>query len=403
MKNNKLLKVCTFGLITLTLFAGCQKTEGKVSKMKKNDEISYSSDVNIVKDYYTIELYQYKDNESLLKAYKDEIDYQKGISEKVEVITNTDNVCEMKLYIKPGEAAPAAMEESYSYVLFIKNDTDYIAVYQNTKSSDKSGMIKIGKEIKNKFDGKKDYKKLFDEYAKENNLNVTDNIFDNEALALDGCVYAINGTNSYTITYSGSTAKVSQVKKEKFLLNDTEDKVFAVGKSDDGKTVWTLDLGTEDRVVNDEEWLYIKVTTDNVYLGYNGIIECRNLQTGKLKWTSEMQIGWAVDNLIETEKTIFVFTGEGKETITLINAKNGKPIYDYLDVSRYLKSEKIADDYYDIVPESAKLEGDILTVKVTDDGNDSSVIEAGKEYKVETMGYLKINIKDYSVKFEKAK
>ena len=402
MKNNKIFKVCTLGLITLALFTGCQKDGENVSKMKKNDKISYSSDVNIIKDYYNIELYQFKDSKSLLKEYKEQIEYQKNISEKVNVITDTENIYEATTFITPGEKAPAATEDNYGYLLFIKNDTDYVVVYSSSTSKDKSEMIDIGKKIKAKFEGEKDFKKVFDEYAKENNLNVTDSIYDKDALESDGCTYAINGSNSYTITYSGTNGKVTKIKKDFFELNDTENKVFVVGKNDDEKTIWTLDLGTAEKAIEDE-WLYSKVTTDNVYLGYNGIIECRNLQTGKLKWISEMQIGWSIDNLIETEKTIFVFTGDGKENIFAINAKNGKQISKKFDVSQYIKSEKFEDDYYDIVPDSAKLDGDILTVKVTDDGNPYSVYDDNKEYKVELMGYLKINVNDYSIKFEKVK
>ena len=100
---------------------------------------------------YTVEYFEFEDEESATKEFKSQVDYQKGVASKTDVILDNENVYEAVNTIEPSEKAPAATETSYSYLLFIKEGNKYMSIYENSKDTTKEDMKKIGTDIKNQL------------------------------------------------------------------------------------------------------------------------------------------------------------------------------------------------------------------------------------------------------------
>ena len=382
----KLTALCFLILFTLT---GCNDNEGKVNKIKKEESKAVSIKQEDILHYYKIEYYKFKDNESLLKDYNNTVSYRKKEDESdlinVKILEEEDNIFEVHETMLPGETMHE--ENTYSYNLIIKNDTEYIYISDFSFDSDIEFMKEVSKEFKQYASKYKTLKEAYDKFCEDKGLSIfstEDGVSDN------GCIEYIESTNEYTVVQYDEKGKVDKVVLENIELTDGKVKTLAVAKTYDGKRVWSLDLGISEKSINYKDSIFVYKGEKFVYFGYNFDLFARDIRTGKLMWSPTEATGTNFKKIIEAEKNIYVFEKQDDTEYTLIVFDyNGESIA-YLNFNTYVSYN---DKYYQIKDvESAKLEKDKIIIDVYENKKYTNIV-----------GKLIIDTKTNEIEFEKNK
>ena len=391
---NKIFKLSTIVMIVVMLFTGCKKKEGEVTKIKKNEEIQYAesskNDLNIITDddFYSLEYYKFKNNESLLELYNDQINIIKNndYATKIDMLKDDENTF---------EAITKIQDESlngvyYKYVYFAKNNNEFISIYQISQNSDKSNMKEIRSQIEDMISANSDYMKVFDDYSKENDLVITDFKYNEDD---SKCLVSLNASNSKTESYNGENRKVKVVEFEQFDLGPERLKLMIVARNSENKTIWSNDMGVLPKFSGDFQ--IDLVQGEKYYYLFNvDTITAHDIQTNEVIWSTKVNIYFPT--MIETNGKLFVLnvgdaSNNDREFIVYDN-KTGKKIYNN-NYTEFFKKNDLDDELCNIDYLSFKIKNNniILDVTVPDEKNEKDV----------KIGVLKINTNDYSVKFEK--
>ena len=320
----EVFKVFVLGLIGLTLFTGCNKKES-VKKLKKNEEvINYEEQLKISEnESYSVEYYKFKNQDSLLKEYNSFIEsltsYSIEEQKNVDVITKEDNIYE-------GMHMPNKDDEEnlfYRYILLIKNDKELIVIFQASENEDKTYIKEIGNKIKNEAEFNNDYRKIFEDYAEENNLTVTSS---NDLV--ENCEVELNAAKSDVVIYSGSNRKVETVDFDGIELTADKFKIIAVAKNSDDQIIWSFDVGFVPKFSSAPE-ISIKKGDKYVYATIIDTLEIRDIQTGKIIHSVKLDVEAPYLEMIEYKDKLFLVKGGHVDcdTLYVIDIKNGKVLY----------------------------------------------------------------------------
>ena len=391
---NKIFKLNIIVMIIVMLFTGCKKKEGEVTKIKKNEEIQYAesskNDLNIITDddFYSLEYYKFKNNESLLELYNDQINIIKNndYATKIDMLKDDENTF---------EAITKIQDESlngvyYKYVYFAKNNNEFISIYQISQNSDKSNMKEIRSQIEDMISANSDYMKVFDDYSKENDLVITDFKYNEDD---SKCLVSLNASNSKTESYNGENRKVKVVEFEQFDLGPERLKLMIVARNSENKIIWSNDMGVLPKFSGDFQ--IDLVQGEKYYYLFNvDTITAHDIQTNEVIWSTKVNIYFPT--MIETNGKLFVLnvgdaSNNDREFIVYDN-KTGKKIYNN-NYTEFFKKNDLDDELCNIDYLSFKINNNniILDVTFPDEKNEKDV----------KIGVLKINTNDYSVKFEK--
>ena len=391
---NKIFKLNIIVMIIVMLFTGCKKKEGEVTKIKKNEEIQYAesskNDLNIITDddFYSLEYYKFKNNESLLELYNDQINIIKNndYATKIDMLKDDENTF---------EAITKIQDESlngvyYKYVYFAKNNNEFISIYQISQNSDKSNMKEIRSQIEDMISANSDYMKVFDDYSKENDLVITDYKYNEDD---SKCLVSLNASNSKTESYNGENRKVKVVEFEQFDLGPERLKLMIVARNSENKIIWSNDMGVLPKFSGDFQ--IDLVQGEKYYYLFNvDTITAHDIQTNEVIWSTKVNIYFPT--MIETNGKLFVLnvgdaSNNDREFIVYDN-KTGKKIYNN-NYTEFFKKNDLDDELCNIDYVSFKIKNNniILDVTFPDEKNEKDV----------KIGVLKINTNDYSVKFEK--
>ena len=391
---NKIFKLNIIVMIIVMLFTGCKKKEGEVTKIKKNEEIQYAesskNDLNIITDddFYSLEYYKFKNNESLLELYNDQINIIKNndYATKIDMLKDDENTF---------EAITKIQDESlngvyYKYVYFAKNNNEFISIYQISQNSDKSNMKEIRSQIEDMISANSDYMKVFDDYSKENDLVITDFKYNEDD---SKCLVSLNASNSKTESYNGENRKVKVVEFEQFDLGPERLKLMIVARNSENKIIWSNDMGVLPKFSGDFQ--IDLVQGEKYYYLFNvNEITAHDIQTNEVIWSTKVNIYFPT--MIETNGKLFVLnvgdaSNNDREFIVYDN-KTGKKIYNN-NYTEFFKKNDLDDELCNIDYLSFKINNNniILDVTFPDEKNEKDV----------KIGVLKINTNDYSVKFEK--
>lgn len=390
---NKIFKLSTIVMIVVMLFTGCKKKEGEVTKIKKNEEIQYvenSNGMNTITndDYYSLEYYKYNNKSSLEQLYNEQINIIRynDYATNIDILKEDGNTFEAITKIQ-GEAVDGIY---YKYVYFIKNESEFISIYQISQNSDKSKMKEIRSQIEEKILKSSNYKKVFYEYSKENDLVITDyeyNVDDSK------CLVSLNASNSKTESYNGENRKVKVVEFEQFDLGPERLKLMIVARNNENKIIWLNDMGVLPKFSGDFQ--IDLVQGEKYYYLFNvDMITAHDIQTNEVIWSSKVNLYFPT--MIESNGKLFVFGFEylNSNEFAVFDAKNGKKINHSKNYDEVLKQNKSSDEYYDIDFTSIRVEDNNIVFDVT--SYDQKVEKYAKK------GVFKISINDYSVKFEKS-
>lgn len=390
---NKIFKLSTIVMIVVMLFTGCKKKEGEVTKINKNEEIQYvenSNGMNTITndDYYSLEYYKYNNKSSLEQLYNEQINIIRynDYATNIDILKEDGNTFEAITKIQ-GEAFDGIY---YKYVYFIKNESEFISIYQISQNSDKSKMKEIRSQIEEKILKSSNYKKVFDEYSKENDLVITDykyNVDDSK------CLVSLNASNSKTESYNGENRKVKVVEFEQFDLGPERLKLMIVARNNENKIIWSNDMGVLPKFSGDFQ--IDLVQGEKYYYLFNvNEITAHDIQTNEVIWSTKVNIYFPT--MIETNGKLFVLnvgdaSNNDREFIVYDN-KTGKKIYNN-NYTEFFKKNDLDDELCNIDYVSFKIKNNniILDVTFPDEKNEKDV----------KIGVLKINTNDYSVKFEK--
>lgn len=388
-----IFRVCILGLVGLTLFTGCNNKD-KVEKIKKNEEaINYEEQIK-EKEYYSVEYYKFKSKSTLLEEYNDVIsmltEYDADVS-KVVTLTKEDNVYEAIIT----QDSENLVSVYYEYLLLIKNDKEFISVFQSSKNEDKTNMKEIGEKIKNSISSGKDFRTVFDDYAKENKLIVTSEGFYKSSM--DNCETALNASNSEVVLYTGSNKKVETVDFDTIDLAAEKCKIIAVAKNSDGQVIWSFDVGIIPKYAGGP-FINIEKGDKYVYYTIGNSLDILDIQTGKVIRTVEFDDLVAFNYLIEYKDKLFLIRGDMTSTDTLyvVDINNGKILkkineFNIHDIIRKEKNIEIEENLsFDI--KNVKKENDkiYLDVNTLDENGD----------KKDIIGTLTIDYNDYSIKYD---
>lgn len=103
-------------------------------------------------DGYSLELFVFEYNDSSIKKYNEQNNYQLEVHnvEKLIGTSNTDKYDYYEAILVPNlEKAPAATGNEYNYIYQLRIDNFYISLFETSTISDKTKMINIVKELKN--------------------------------------------------------------------------------------------------------------------------------------------------------------------------------------------------------------------------------------------------------------
>lgn len=388
--NNKIFKVFALGISATILTTGCQSNENKVDKIQKNEEIDYSigdinnnsgkyfSDELQIDNLYYVRYFEFENKEELLKNYNESINSDKEKSIVVNEITNSDNIYEVILKYDKDDAT---IKDIYKYILFIKNDKGYIKISESLSSKDKSNIIKLGSKVKENISNS-DMKKFVEE--RFGNLTPVLNV-EKVSSATEQIFYV----NQNSVSYANTEGKVETIKKEVIDMSDGNVKISIVARNSQNETIWTINMGVVQKgidkkynVIKGDKYFYM--TSGGVL--FNGVVEARNLQSGKVIWQSEEQI-FNIINLEETKEKVFVFSESDNEyNFVILDKKNGKTL-DKSKIDKIIYNN--SNNYYINNLDSLKIVDSNLVVNVYKDEKSKDLV-----------GYLKININDYTSKFE---
>lgn len=395
--NNKIYKLFSLILILLVIATGCKNNEGKVNKIKKQDDLNNSESIkqeNIL-HYYDIIYSKYNDNKKLLEDYNNKISNYKENSNNIELINNDENMYEAFLTLIP------IMSESmsgphYTYILIIKNNNEYIELNDYTTDGDKTYMQGISKELKRYIAKYNTLKEAFDAYSKDYNLSI-----DNTGIEDSSITEYLSASNEYTVVQYDKNGIVESVVLENIDLTNGKVKTLAVGKSKDKKRVWSLDLGISDKSINYKDTLCVSLGKKYAYVAHDGIIDARDINTGKLVWQSPDEVGFYFEKVIETDNYVLGFRRDGQGIVAVgLNINNGS--LQMMDsINSYDKELKKWYNKYDL--KNLKVSNDIVELSVLYDGNDSSVYDENTKYQEKVVGTVTIDIKNKSITFNKTK
>jgi len=387
----EVFKVFVLGLIGLTLFTGCNKKES-VKKLKKNEEvINYEEQVNKNEDEsYSIEYYKFKTKDTLLDEYNDVIymltEYDDYVS-KVDVLTNEDNIYEAIIT----QGSENLVNVYYEYVLLIKNDKEFISVFQTSKNEDKTFIKEIGKKIKNELSFNNNFREVFEDYAEENQLVITSEGFYKSSM--DNCETALNASNSEVVIYTGSNRKVETVEFDQIDLAAEKYKIIAVAKNSDGQVIWSFEVGLAPKYAGGP---FINIVKGDKYVYYTigNKLEIRDIQTGKIIRTVTFDEDMSFNDMIEYKDKLFIIRGEMASTTTLfvLDIENGKILnktdkFDpYIISKSNVEKETVAFDIESVKKEDNKIKIDINSIES----------ETDKKIK---KGTVTIDYNDYSVNY----
>ena len=110
-----------------------------------------TSAISATGDGYSLELFVFKDNDSSIKEYNEQNNYQLEVNnvEKLIGTSNTDKYDYYEAILVPNlEKAPAATGNEYDYIYQLRIDNFYISLFETSTISDKTKMINIAKELK---------------------------------------------------------------------------------------------------------------------------------------------------------------------------------------------------------------------------------------------------------------
>lgn len=390
---NKIFKLSTIVMIVVMLFTGCKKKEGEVTKINKNEEIQYvenSNGMNTITndDYYSLEYYKYNNKSSLEQLYNEQINIIRynDYATKIDMLKDDENTF---------EAITKIQDESlngvyYKYVYFAKNESEFISIYQISQNSEKSKMKEIRSQIEEKILKSSNYKKVFDEYSKENDLVITDYKYNEDD---SKCLVSLNASNSKTESYNGENRKVKVVEFEQFDLGPERLKLMIVARNSENKIIWSNDMGVLPKFSGDFQ--IDLVQGEKYYYLFNvNEITAHDIQTNEVLWSTKVNIYFPT--MIETNGKLFVLnvgdaSNNDREFIVYDN-KTGKKIYNN-NYTEFFKKNDLDDELCNIDYLSFKINNNniILDVTFPDEKNEKDV----------KIGVLKINTNDYSVKFEK--
>lgn len=394
---NKIFKVCTLGIIALTLFTGCQYKEGEVTKIKKNEGINLN-DTEIDLDY-TLEVFRFIDKKSAREQYEHELLNIKNKSSKVEIINESDDIFEVIEKVEKEDNVIDSEHDAYFYKLYIQKDDAYLLLHECSSNPNKDKMKEVGSTIKDRLTKEKDLVELFEKYAKENNYPIDDKYYDRETLDSMNCYEAYLTTNS-PVNSSNKESKVVAVEIENIdLKNEEKFQVSVVGKDKDNQIVWSVDYGTVPLGTELIFFVDYKPQYKYAYTIWDSTVIARDVQTGSIIWKSELDDSVTDCYVLNSNEKVILFTGMGMGfKYEILDNSNGKTLKS-IEIEKYLvKEDKRFDfeEYYNIDSSTIKQENEnTISIDVHDKddyGNDTGLV-----------GYLKINTDDYSVKFEKTK
>ena len=205
----------------------------------------------------------------------------------------------------------------------------------------------------------------------------------------NGCITALNASNSRVVTYNGSNREVKTVDFDQIDLAAEKIKLFVVAKNSDNQVIWSFDVG----VIPKGTGIYsLNVSKGDKYVYYvfGGELEARDIQTGKIIWKNEMNEELPSTQLIEYKDKLFILSGMPETNMLhVIDVNDGKVISKNEDIYTIYNN---ADTNYYLDSKDVIKENNNIIIKVIDyDDNDNEIIK----------GKLVINYNDYSVKFEK--
>ena len=144
--NKKLFKILSLILVVLVIATGCQDKNGKIKKLKKQEDITNNSErikQENINHYYLLDYSKYKTREKLIEKYNENID---SYSENTKIIYKDENHFEAFKTIPAGESM--STETTYTYVLFIKNDNELIELSDYSFENDTKYMEEVSKDLK---------------------------------------------------------------------------------------------------------------------------------------------------------------------------------------------------------------------------------------------------------------
>ena len=383
MKNN-LFKVCALGLITMVLFTGCNKKDGEVSKVKKNEEINYSRQSHL-DDYYGIELFQYTNSHQTTVDFNDSKEnfLQREEVVNVEALTKEDNMYEAIVTVD----ADYLVEKEYEYVLYIKNDNDYIVLFQTSNNKDKDKIKELGNKIKEKFSKSSDYKKVYDKFVKENELYTSHSYGCN---GITSCKTSLVSTNIKVKDYKETDKKVKTVALNLYQVSPSTFFAVIEALTDSDELVWSKEYDT---VPNGIDFFGVIAEQAGDYFYINkgeGKVAALDIQSGKEVWVSSIHESIS-HALISVNGKVFDIQGDVSQAVEVKSEKDGKTLYYEDDLIKYVTKEN-ADNTYSILTKDAKVQNGYIVYEVS---KYDSVLN--KELKI---GKLKINVNTYAVTFE---
>ena len=381
--NKKLFKLFSLILVVLVVATGCQDNNGKIKKLKKQEDITNNSErikQENINHYYSLNYSKFKSKEKLMDAYNENVD---TYSKNSKTIYKDENNFEVFQTIPAGESM--STEETYSYALFIKNDKELIELSDYTYEKDTKYMEEISKDLKKYVSKYSSLKEAYDEFCKDNNLTIYESPYQQSELDNLGLEFYSSSANRYTVVQYNESGLVDKVVLENIDISGGETKILAVAKTKNNKKVWSLDLGINDKLsALDKDTLFVSMGNKYVYLGYDLIFEARDIQTGKLVWRTDEQVGYGFKRVIEVNDKVYalVVDKDSIDNIYVFDSKGNE--LDFIDLSPY--SYKYLFNNVD----NAKVEGNYITVDIYKDSKTKKV-----------NGKLKININDNSVNYEK--
>ena len=381
---NKIFKVCALGLVTTMIVTGCGSKEGNVKKIQKNEEISIEEkDTAIVDDnkYYGLEVYQFTNNTQLEVQFadnKDSILQDIGVI-NIDVLEKSKNTYEAVVSLEDEDN-----KKEYVYALLMKNDTDYILLYNKSENSNKEEIIKVGNELKEKFKNSKNYVTTFDTYVKENGLTLG-TVYGNDGIvALKKSKIA---TNYKAKSYTNTDKKVKTVKSVFYYLSDSTCKESIEARTEDGELVWSLDNGNLPTHIGLIGTISNQVGNYYLLSTKNGV-ECRDIQTGKVLWIDNFKEA-VIHVLIEINGKLIDCQGEnGSSAIEIKDLSTGKTIFYEENINKYITDNENGYSYVDV--SKNVVNGSTITFDVQNDMTESVKV-----------GTLSFNVENKSFTFNK--
>ena len=361
---NKIFKVCALGLVTTMIITGCGSKEGKVQKIQKNEEIAIKEKDNVIVDdnkYYGLSVYQFTNNTQLEVQFEDNKD---GILQDIDV-TNVEALEKgSNVYEAIVSTEDDQNKKGYIYVLLMKNNTDYIVLYNQSENSNKDEFINIGKEVKETFKNSKNYVATFDSFAKAKGLKVGD-VYGNDGLT--SLKQSKIATNYSAKSYVNTDKKVKTVKSVYYYLSDSTCKESIEARTEDGELVWSLDNGNLPThigligVISQQVGNYYLLSTTKG-------VECRDIQTGKVLWTNEFTEAM-YHSLVEINGFLVDFQGDSDPHMEVKDIATGKTIFFEEGINKYILRPN-SEYAYTVESTNYTVDGNAITYEVQDEEKD---------------------------------